>query len=285
MNSSVDPAFENLPNFRQAGGRNITNRHGCVVKNGLLYRSSRTDFVTVKDKGVFQQLGIKSIIDLRQKSEYERADGEKLLDDMYEVFVLRKGVAEPWKPSLRWGRKSCVSNATTHSFFGRRYLVNLFTMKLIWHYFVKLNFFLRYFSLIFVAIDWIFGSHLFTKFYNYLVVNSVSMTENYSDMLEFGKLVIADVLRLMLQDENMPMLIHCSHGKDRTGVIVAVVMGCLGVDDEVIVDDYAKSEVLSCGFTVRLSILFSNRANHCIEKCMCALVDTILFPRQYSLSL
>ena len=92
--SSVVPAFENLPNFRQAGGRNITNRHGCVVKDGLLYRSSRTDFVTVKDKGIFQQLGIKSIVDLRQKSEYERADGEKLLDDMYEVLVLKKGVAK-----------------------------------------------------------------------------------------------------------------------------------------------------------------------------------------------
>lgn len=245
MNGAVDPVFENLPNFRQAGGKDVTNRHGRVIKNGLLYRSSRTDFVTAKDKGLFQQLGIKSIVDLRQKSEYERADGEKLLDDMYEVLVLKKGVAKPWEPSLRWGRRVRSGSVKAENFLGRRYLVNMFTMELIWHVFVQLNFCLRYFSLILVAIDWIVGSHLFPKFYNYLVVNNLSIADNYVDMLEFSKPVIADILRLMLQDENVPMLIHCSHGKDRTGLIVAMVMGCLEVDDQVIVADYAKSEVIS----------------------------------------
>ena len=34
---------------------------------------------------------------------------------------------------------------------------------------------------------------------------------------------------------------HCAAGKDRTGVISAVVLGALDVDDELIVADYALS--------------------------------------------
>ena len=36
---------------------------------------------------------------------------------------------------------------------------------------------------------------------------------------------------------------HCSAGKDRTGVVCALVMNVLGVDDETIVTDYALSNL------------------------------------------
>ena len=35
-----------------------------------------------------------------------------------------------------------------------------------------------------------------------------------------------------------PVLVHCSAGKDRTGVVVAMVLSLLGVADEVIAEDY-----------------------------------------------
>ncbi|KAJ3312356.1 hypothetical protein HDU76_002903 [Blyttiomyces sp. JEL0837] len=38
--------------------------------------------------------------------------------------------------------------------------------------------------------------------------------------------------------------IHCTAGKDRTGVIVAVLLSCLGVDDNIVCHDYAVSEGL-----------------------------------------
>jgi len=37
---------------------------------------------------------------------------------------------------------------------------------------------------------------------------------------------------------------HCEYGKDRTGVIAALILGCLGLDDELIIEDYAISETL-----------------------------------------
>ena len=35
-----------------------------------------------------------------------------------------------------------------------------------------------------------------------------------------------------------PLLFHCAAGKDRTGVVAAVLLGLLGVPDDVILDDY-----------------------------------------------
>lgn len=35
---------------------------------------------------------------------------------------------------------------------------------------------------------------------------------------------IAKALRVFTQAENLPVLVHCMHGKDRTGVIIMLVM-------------------------------------------------------------
>ena len=243
--ASNEPVFENLPNFRQAGGQGLKNKSGRLVKDGLLYRSSRTDFVTHRDTGRFQELGIKSIIDLRRQSEYERSDGDKILDSMYPVCVLKKGQAEPMKPSFRWGKKGGTALTDDSSAtLGRRLLVNMWTMELIWHTFAKLNFFLRWISIVLVLVDWLYGSHLFVKLYTRLVINQTSLTDQYMEVLEFTKPVIADILCVFSQQENLPALVHCAHGKDRTGIIVMLIMGCLGVDEDTIIADYTKSEVM-----------------------------------------
>jgi protein-tyrosine phosphatase len=36
-----------------------------------------------------------------------------------------------------------------------------------------------------------------------------------------------------------PAVFHCAAGKDRTGLLAALLLGALGVDDEIIVHDYA----------------------------------------------
>jgi protein-tyrosine phosphatase len=38
--------------------------------------------------------------------------------------------------------------------------------------------------------------------------------------------------------DNLPMIVHCTAGKDRTGVASALLLAALGVDDEAIVADY-----------------------------------------------
>ena len=54
---------------------------------------------------------------------------------------------------------------------------------------------------------------------------------------------IISALTILSQPENVPAMINCAHGKDRTGIISALVLACLGATTEEIVADYSRSEV------------------------------------------
>ena len=51
------------------------------------------------------------------------------------------------------------------------------------------------------------------------------------------------LLRRLSEPDNLPTLIHCTAGKDRTGVAVALLLLLLGVPDEVVVADYSLSNL------------------------------------------
>jgi protein-tyrosine phosphatase len=52
---------------------------------------------------------------------------------------------------------------------------------------------------------------------------------------------IAAVIRLLADPDALPGLVHCTAGKDRTGVIIALLLGAVNVPAETIVADYALS--------------------------------------------
>jgi protein-tyrosine phosphatase len=67
------------------------------------------------------------------------------------------------------------------------------------------------------------------------------LVERYLQMLVEGSPAIADVLALLASPAAYPVLIHSTLGQDRTGVVIAVVLGLLAVHDEMIVEDYGWS--------------------------------------------
>ena len=48
-----------------------------------------------------------------------------------------------------------------------------------------------------------------------------------------GKKEIAKALRVFVDHANYPVLVHCIHGKDRTGLIVMLIMLLCSVEPEV----------------------------------------------------
>jgi protein-tyrosine phosphatase len=60
-------------------------------------------------------------------------------------------------------------------------------------------------------------------------------------MLDARQSQICEILRLLATPGRLPAVVHCTAGKDRTGLIVALVLGLVGVSDETIVEDYALS--------------------------------------------
>lgn len=63
----------------------------------------------------------------------------------------------------------------------------------------------------------------------------------YIDMLTIGAPALAGALETLSEPTRLPAVFHCAAGKDRTGVLAAMVLSLLDVDDEVIVADYAVS--------------------------------------------
>jgi protein-tyrosine phosphatase len=68
-----------------------------------------------------------------------------------------------------------------------------------------------------------------------------TLADRYFLLAEFAKGPIARVITTLAQTD-APAVYHCAAGKDRTGVISAVLLGLLRVRDEIIVADYAATQ-------------------------------------------
>jgi protein-tyrosine phosphatase len=53
----------------------------------------------------------------------------------------------------------------------------------------------------------------------------------------------AGAVRELARPGALPALVHCTAGKDRTGLLIALVLTVLGVEESVIVEDYMRSNV------------------------------------------
>lgn len=67
------------------------------------------------------------------------------------------------------------------------------------------------------------------------------VASEYRAMLEEGAPMIREGLAVLTDRSAYPAVVHCSAGKDRTGIFTAVLLGLLGVSPEDIVYDYALS--------------------------------------------
>ncbi len=68
------------------------------------------------------------------------------------------------------------------------------------------------------------------------------MLEGYTTvMVDQNPQIIAQIFKMVADVQNLPLLIHCTAGKDRTGLAIALLLHCLGVSQEQILADYTLS--------------------------------------------
>lgn len=77
----------------------------------------------------------------------------------------------------------------------------------------------------------------------FLTAHGTSWTAGYEQYFETDPNAVVAAVTILMQSGNQPALFHCAAGKDRTGVLTALLLESLGVDREQIVDDFSLTEI------------------------------------------
>jgi len=173
-------AIKKVNNFRTVG--NIRNTEGKTLKEGKLYRSGHLHTLKNNSFKELERLGIKEIIDLRNKKEIaDKPDHfpENMVYKNYSAF-------EDQGDQLSQAKKLVLKGKVNGSDANKR----------------MLDFYKDY------------------------------VTENP----EIIKKIITEIL-----ESDQPILYHCTAGKDRTGIITALILTILKFDKETIYNDYLLS--------------------------------------------
>lgn len=71
---------------------------------------------------------------------------------------------------------------------------------------------------------------------------NITLGQLYASIVDDSADRVVDVVRAVLAEQ--PVLVHCTVGKDRTGVTVALMLAAAGVDEGAVIADYARTETL-----------------------------------------
>jgi len=87
--------------------------------------------------------------------------------------------------------------------------------------------------------------HLSDKAATYFLLrhlNELGLFEMYHLTMQHCQREVLTVFKLLGRIDNHPVAFFCSLGKDRTGMISALILSCLGVNRELILDDFCETE-------------------------------------------
>lgn len=259
-------SMEAVANFRTLGGLPIENSNR-VIKQKMIYRSAAPTYASEADKSyLLDKLDIMTLIDFRTTYETKNLNfGRRKYEDNFLSFSVKKecpssdvdqidrskeellmedyscysAIRKIYKGTPRLGerRKSSVG------LIRRRYNLPLINDP----YFmdgvypnapssVKLK--CKCARMLLPQ-----GSEKVSAYFLLKHLNELGLFEMYRLTIEFTRREILTVFRIMKCMDNYPISIFCSLGKDRTGIITALLLSCLGVPRDLIVEDYHETEI------------------------------------------
>lgn len=71
------------------------------------------------------------------------------------------------------------------------------------------------------------------------------LAERYMEVAQDGTMEIRRALELAVEaaESDEPLVFHCASGKDRTGLLAALILGLLGVDESTVIEDFSLTEL------------------------------------------
>lgn len=74
------------------------------------------------------------------------------------------------------------------------------------------------------------------------VLTPMGVANMYKQFVDYCQSEILHALMVFTDPDNYPIHIHCTQGKDRTGLIACFLLSIAGAPEEIIVKDYAKTQ-------------------------------------------
>ncbi|KUJ15565.1 tyrosine/serine protein phosphatase-like protein [Mollisia scopiformis] len=216
--------FDNILNFRDVG-KTINDFLGEKrVAEGKIFRSARPDDATMADRQrLWEEYGIKTIMDLRTVTEHTNAAKKRTGDLTIPALVQsNSALAEPIKiPGMNYLEININGKG--------------FERSLLWQ--------LKWWSFLKLITLMLFGYRMQAiSILGREVMQLRGLIGLGYDSLDHCGPEIAEALRAFSRSGNLPMLAHCTQGKDRTGLIIALILFLLRVPSDAITNDYVLSE-------------------------------------------
>lgn len=81
------------------------------------------------------------------------------------------------------------------------------------------------------------------RYKNYTRAGSEGFVIAYRDISKSAPTAYGAIFRHLAQPKATPCVVHCTAGKDRTGVVVALLLMLAGVEDEKIAEEYSLTDL------------------------------------------
>ena len=217
--------FTNILNFRDVA-QSVNHFSGAaLLRQGLLYRSARPDSATPSDRQLLvNSYKFKTIIDLRTPTEHIE-QSRKHAAAHPPPAAPAVAPKDPLSPFRIEGidYKDVNLNGSSYS--------NALMKQLPYHKAAKLIFY--------YTVGW-------RKDAIAILASNVMASRGLSglaiDSLLYSRLEIKAMFDVLCDPDSYPVLVHCTQGKDRTGLTVLLVLMLCGVPIAAIEKDYRLSE-------------------------------------------
>ncbi|POS77737.1 tyrosine/serine protein phosphatase [Diaporthe helianthi] len=217
-----DGGFRALLNFRDVGATVNGQLSRRLIREGLLFRAARPDEATLADRDRLRShYAIRTVVDLRTKTEHAEAAKKRSRDAAVPALLqTNDALAGPVKMDGIDYREVKITGGGFEKHMLR---------QLGWPSFLKLIFlYVAGYRMQAIAV---LGRE---------VMNPRGLLGLGCDTLDASGLEVAAGLASLL--DGLPLLIHCTQGKDRTGIMVVLVLLICGVPVEAIQYDYHLSD-------------------------------------------
>jgi len=211
--------FNTLNNFRDLGGTACGT--SAVIKPGKIFRSATPADISAEDVQMLEErYGSLRVLDLRKRQDALKDGGARLLAGQTQHIELLS-------------KEKCRNRLVRYGMLKKMHV----TLPLVPFRLIR--------SLPIPPLR-NFGSKIVDRGTR-AFLNSVSLADIYWWILRDHPTELRRSLDICCNEARAnPVLVHCAHGKDRTGVVIAILLHICGASQEQIAADYALSNDWGC---------------------------------------